>query len=160
MATIDYTYNSTATPNLAASASVPWSTRGGVVNVSKIHVSFPVLKAAYGTVAYTDLIQIWDIPYPCWILGVWAKVTTVEGETATGLVGVGSSAASTFLTGLALGTAGYYVPAGTETYCLINGLFFSAADTLDMIFATGSCADISLAVFDVYVAWVDCTSFS
>ncbi len=156
---IDYTFDSTATPNLAAGASVPWSTRGNPVNVSKIHIDMPALKAAYGTVAYTDLIQIWDIPYPCWILGVWAKVTTAETDTTTGIIGVGSSAASTFLGTLTLSTAGTYVPAGSETYALTNGLFFSAADTLDMIFATGSNADIHHAVFDVYVAWVDCSAF-
>jgi hypothetical protein len=155
---IDYTYDSTATPNLAAGVAPPWSPKGESVT-SKIHISLPALKAAYGTVAYTDVIQIWDIPFPCKINFVYAEVTTVEGAACSGIVGIGSSAASTFLTGLDLATAAHYVPAGSETYMLTNGWCFSAADTLDMIFATGSNADMHHAIFDVYVNWTDLNSF-
>jgi hypothetical protein len=159
MGDVDYTFDSSTHANTAASDHPPWNVKGSAVNISKIHVDMAAMKAAHGTVTYEDVLQLWDIPYPCWILSVWAKVTTAEGETCGGLVGVGTNAASSFLGVLTLTTAATYVPAGSETYALTGGKFFSSADTLDAVFATGSVADIGTAVFDVYVAWIYCSSF-
>jgi len=151
--THDYTFDSD-TPNKGAGVGKPW---GGVpVNVSKIHIDMPAAKTALGATidgSSSDVMQIWDIPYPCWILACWVHVTTKEDAACTIAIGTGDSAAG-FMVATSIAATGWLVPAITDAYMATNGIFYNSADTLDLTFATDS--DVSKAVFDVYVAWIDC----
>jgi len=68
-------------------------------------------------------------------------------------IGTGASAAG-FMGATSINAVATIVPAITDAYMATNGIFYNAADTLDLTFATA--ADIDLAVFDVYVAWIPC----
>jgi hypothetical protein len=160
MGDIDYTFDSSTHANTGASDHAPYNIKGDAINISKVHIDMAAVKAAHGTFAYTDVLQFWDIPYPCWIMGVWVKVTTAEGAVSTGSVGINSTADYTFVHSIDWNAAAYYLPTDDETYAAIFGKFFSSADTLDAYFgATGTEADVGTLVFDVYIAWVDCSSF-
>lgn len=150
--TFDYTFDATS-PNLDASVARPFGS--DALNISKIHIDMSVAAAALGTIdgSASDVIQIWDIPYPCWIKACWVHVTTAEGATATVAVGDGGNTAGYMGAG-SINAAAWLVPAITDAYMATNGKFYNSADTLDLLF--GTAADIDTAVFDVYVAWVAC----
>lgn len=150
--TFDYTYDATNS-NASANTSERWGRNP--INISKIHIDMSVAAAALGTIdgSASDVLQIWDIPYPCWIMGCWVKVTTAEGATATVAVGTGDSAAG-FMAAGSINSEGWLIPAITDAYMATNGIFYSAAETLDLTFGTDT--DIDTAVFDVYVAWMSC----
>jgi len=63
--THDYTFDATH-PNLAAGVSQPWGVNP--INISKIHIDMAVASSALGATidgSAADVLQIWDIPYPC-----------------------------------------------------------------------------------------------
>jgi len=148
------THNATGFAEFVSQVA-PWGGGAGQFSVLKFHVDMAAIAAELAATvdgSAADIVQLWDIPVGCKILGVLVNVTTVEGAAATvaigdgtqpaGFMAAGSINALTTTTMLGSSTA-------TDAYAIIGGKLYLTTDTLDLTFATA--ADIDLAVFDVYV---------
>lgn len=105
--------------------------------------------------AINDVFQLVSIPAGSFVIGVAAKVVSAEGATCTFSIGDGSQTAGYI--SAADGNAATNVfswdesPASLATTYGV-GHFYSAADTIDLLLASGTAAT---AVIDVTVTYID-----
>lgn len=128
-----------------------YSSGAGRFGMVRFHVDMAQVAADLAATidgSSSDVIQIWDIPYPCQILSCLAYLWTPEGAACTVTVG-DNAGVNTYLTTFSLnGDAGSMAGTSTsDTYGGAAGKIYTSADTLDLLFATA--ADIDVAVFDL-----------
>jgi len=104
--------------------------------------------------ATSDVFQLVNVPAGAFVLQVVAKVVTAEGGTCTFDIGDGATVDG-YIDG-ADGNASTVVSSfdedGTKTEAFGNGKFYSAADTIDLLLATGTAAKV---VIDVTVTYIE-----
>lgn len=104
--------------------------------------------------ATSDVFQLVNVPAGAWVLQVVAKVVTAEGGTCTFDIGDGATTDG-YIDG-ADGNAATLVSSfdedGTKTEAFGNGKFYSSADTIDLLLATGTAATV---VIDITVTYID-----
>lgn len=84
-----------------------------------------------------DVDQLFQVYPGDIVLKVSAEVQTIEGETATALIGDATDP-NGFLDALNLETIGWHIPAGTEAYSTIAHKVYAAADTIDVTWVTAT----------------------
>jgi hypothetical protein len=100
-------------------------------------------RSAAGVLALTtsDTLQVLRIPAGSVVLSAGFTVTSVESTNTTGTIGLADGSV-TYATGIAINAT------GTSAANLANPTVYSAADTLDISFATAMPTDL------VVKAWV------
>jgi len=125
----------------------------GNVGIALFHVDMAKVAADLGVVidgSNADIVQMWDIPYPCHILSCAVKLVKAEGAAATITLGDNDAAAGWLASFDINGTVGATkCTLITDANMLTGGKTYNAADTFDITF--GTAADIDLAVFDIAV---------
>jgi len=106
-------------------------------------------------VAVNDVFQLIKVPAGAFVLGVTSKVVTAEGGTCTFSIGDGSATAG-FISaqnGNSVATAFSWdeTPATLATTYGV-GHFYGAADTIDLLVASGTAAAV---VVDVSVTYIE-----
>ena len=101
--------------------------------------------------AVNDVLELLTIPAGSFVISVTHKVTTVEGATCTYSIGDGA------------GTAGYVSGANgntttdassfnaTTTPTFGVGKYYSAADTIDLLLASGTAANVVIKIAVAYI---------
>jgi hypothetical protein len=109
--------------------------------------------AAYkgSAVAANDVTQLITIPAGAFVLGVHAKVLTVEGGTCTVDIGDGDTVDG-YIDGLNGNTSAnsFSFDAGT-TDAFTSGKFYAAADTIDVKLITGTATVVKIALAATYI---------
>ncbi len=135
-----------------AGTRIKYPVGAGNIGIAHFHVDMAQVAADLGVTIdgnNADIVQMWDIPYPCHIISVCCKIITAEGAASTVAIGDGTQAAG-FLAAFSLATAdALKATLTTDAYGATCGKTYVAADTLDLTFATDT--DIDTAVFDIAV---------
>jgi len=125
----------------------------GSFGVVKLHVDMSSITAEKGVTvsgADADVLQVWDIPVGCMILGALLDVTTACTDSGTATVAVGTNAGvNTFVAATSIKTVAKTGMTTSATYGAAQ-MVYAATDTLDLLFG-GTEADIDSGVFDVYL---------
>jgi hypothetical protein len=134
--------------------AAPWGNAGsgfGESTVLKFHVDVDEIEAAEGyTIGSTDVLHLWDVPIGTEIRKVLMVVRTAATATTSTVNCGDSDQAAGWMSAQALDAAGtvHGSDISTDTYPIIGGRLYLAANILHCTFATAAPAG---AVFDVYV---------
>lgn len=100
-----------------------------------------------------DVYQALDIPAGFYVMNAWFVCVEAEATNTTATFQLGITGVDTdeFVTATAPDTTGEIFPMNGDA-ALINGTYFAAADTIDLLVAT---AVFTNAVVDVYALVID-----
>ena len=125
-------------------------TKYGAVVVSATFNGVDATKKKGSALAVNDVFELLTIPAGAFVHTVTHQVTTVEGSTCTYAIGDGTATAGyvAAVTGNAATNASSFN--ATTTPSLGVGKYYAAADTIDLLLASGTAANVVIKVSATY----------